>query len=106
MQPVLTALLFKLFKRKRGLVDNRFTVTYGMSVGEDEIYAPAFIHGRKVLICRGDGWGRSVVKTVNNKCYPYNYMREVICRPGIERELLLSNDNHIHRSVIITEILE
>lgn len=99
-------LLFKLFKRKRGLMDKRFTITYGMSVGKNEIYAPAFIHGRKVLICRGDGLGRSIIKTVNNKCYPYNDMREVICRPSIMSELLLSNNNHTNSSVIITEILE
>lgn len=99
-------LLFKLFKRKRGLVDNRFTITYGMSVGEDEIYTPAFPHGCKVLICRADGCGKSIIKTVNNTCYPYNGIREVICRPSIMRELLLSNNNHTNHSVIITEILE
>lgn len=99
-------LLFKLFKRKRGLVDNRFTITYGMSVGEDEIYTPAFPHGCKVLICRADGWGKSIIKTVNNTCYPYNDIREVICRPGIQRELLLSSVSDEYRKVIITEILE
>ena len=57
-------LLFKIFKRKRVGGNNQFEIVYGMSVGEDEIYAPAFIHGRKVLVSRGDGWGRSVVKTV------------------------------------------
>ena len=77
-----------------------------MSVGEEEIYAPAFVHGRKVLISRGDGWGRSVVKTVNNTCYQYKYDREVICRPGIQCELLLSSGSDEYRKVIITEILE
>lgn len=99
-------LLFKLFKRKRGLADNRFEITYGMSVGEDEIYAPAFVHGRKVMVSRGDSWGRSVIKTVNNTCYSYKYHREVICRPSIMSELMLSNDNCKRSSVIITEILE
>ena len=99
-------LLFRFFERKRYVRDNRFEVNYGMSVGEDEIYAPAFLHGRQVLISRGDGWGRSVVKTVNNTCYPYKYDREVICRPSLQSELLLSSINHDYRKVIITEILE
>lgn len=103
---IMKDLLFKLFKRKRVGGNNRFDVTYGMSVGEDEIYAPAFVHGRKVLISRGDGWGRSVVKTVNNTCYQYKYDREVICSPSLQRELLLSSSNYEYRKVIITEILE
>ena len=103
---IMKDLLFKIFKRKRCVVDNRFEIVYGMSVGEDEIYVPAFIHGRKVLVSRGDGWGRSVVKTVNNTCYQYKYDREVICRPGIMSELLLSNGDCKRSSVIITEILE
>lgn len=103
---IMKDLLFKLFKKKRVGGNNRFEVTYGMSVGEDEIYAPAFVHGRKVLISRGDGWGRSVVKTVNNTCYQYKYDQEVICRPGIQRELLLSSGSDEYRKVIITEILE
>lgn len=103
---IIKDLLFKLFKKKRVGGNNRFYVTYGMSVGEDEIYAPAFVHGRKVLISRGDGWGRSVVKTVNNTCYQYKYDQEVICRPGIRRELLLSSGSDDYSKVIITEILE
>ena len=99
-------LLFRFFERKRCLVDNRFEVTYGMSVGEDEIYAPAFMHGGKVVIIRGDGWCRGVVKTVNNTCYPYKNEKEVICRPSIMSELLLSSINHAYRKVIITEILQ
>ena len=99
-------LLFKLFKRKRCGGNNQFEIVYGMSVGEDEIYAPAFVHGRKVLVSRGDGWGRSVVKTVNNTCYQYKYDQEVICRPGIQCELLLSSGSDEYRKVIITEILE
>lgn len=103
---VIKDLLFRFFERKRCIRDNRFEVNYGMSVGEDEIYAPAFLHGCRVLISRGDGWGRSVVKTVNNTCYPYIYEREVICRPSIMSELLLSSINHEYRKVIITEILD
>ena len=104
---VIKYLLFRFFERKRrGSGNNRFDVIYGMSVGEDEIYAPAFVHGCKVLVSREDGWGRSVVKTVNNTCYHYKYDREVICRPNIQNGLLLSSSNYERHKVIITEILE
>ena len=96
--------LFTLFKRVRA--DNKFHVTYGMAVTDAEIYAPMFMHGSNVMVARADGFGRSVIKTVNNTRYEYKYEREVICRPSLQQELHLHSYDNKYREVIIVPILQ